>query len=568
MAQRNSRPIAWRPKGCSDTLESSEAFPGAMQSLANLVPDPTTMGLFQCRPAAIQLSGFATFTTPGFVSITHVFGQYVYGMVASGLNPGYDQPFVFNLATGAFLNVTGITGNNVPASPSISGAWTPPTMDVIGSRVVVTHPGFSGSFGAFFGYFDISTPTAPVWHGGNCMGASFPSFTVPPSAVRQFGGRAYFIHNLSSQPAVIFSDELNPLTNSAGGIVPILTFNDNVPLTALGGLPLNTTTGGIIQALMVFKGTSNIFQITGDPTSTANPLFVNALNVPTGTQAPATVVPTPFGLAFISPDGLRVIDFTARVSDVIGRDGNGISVPFTFSNVPSRMVAAANGSVIRITTQNAYLPGTPFQEWWYDFGRKIWTGPHTCAMTSLSEYNNTFIGVLQGVNAKLWQADYEQSVTSTYLENGTQLTFNYTTSLLPDTDQMTNNNMTQSTLDLAFAGSTGAVGIIAYDQNAVALAGVAVSATGSVPLWGQVNWGAFIWGGVQSALAPRIIPWPISIDFVRMQIQAIGNCASAFKIGTLHLRYKIGRFLVDIAATGPTQFTLDQSQLDGTDVLG
>ncbi len=531
-----------------------------MAALTDLVPDPTTDGVFQCRPAAISTSNLAgsgfssgfssgfggSFNQPGFVSYTKVFGRYVYGFVATQLNPGYDEPFVFDLVLNNFITLTGVTSTNVPASPSATGAWTPPTMAVIGSKVVVTHPGFSGAFGAYFGYFDISTPTAPSWHGGNCSGANFPSFTVPPIAVAQFGNRAYFIHNLVAQPAVIFSDALNPLSNSTGAIVPVLTFGDSIPLSALGGLPLNTTQGGIIQSLMVFKGTTTIFQITGD--AATNNLFVNSLNVPTGTLSPSTVVTTPLGLAFVSPDGLRFIDFTARVSEVVGTDGKGITIPFIYSNTPSRMVAASNGQIIRITTQNAYVPGNPTQEWWYDYNRQIWTGPHTCGMSSISAYENTFIGVLSGVNAGIWRSDYQQSNTSTYVENGTQLTSTYLTSLLPDTDQMTNNSMVQSTLDLALSSGTGIVTVVALNQNSTQLNAVPIAPPDNAPLWGTAIWGAFTWGGLQLDLVPRRVPWTIPIDFVRVQIQATATSAPGFKIGATHMRYKILRFLTDIGA--------------------
>lgn len=558
--QRNSKPLSWRPKGTSDTLESSGSFSGSMAALTNLVPDPTSSMLWQCRPAATTKvdftgSGFSSgfsagfggaYANPGYISISKVFGQYVYGMIASDLNPGFDEPFVYNLQTNSFVSVSGITSTNVPASPSTTGAWTPPTMAMIGKYLVVTHPGFSGAFGAFFGYFDISVPTAPSWSGGNCSGANFASFTVPPIAVAQFGNRAYFIHNLASFPAVIFSDVLNPLSNSTGAVVPILTFGDNVPLSALGGLPLNTTAGGIIQSLMVFKGTSGIFQITGD--AATNDLAVNSLNIPTGTLAPSTVVPTPIGLAFVSPDGLRIIDFNARVSPVIGEDGQGIAVPFMFANVPSRMCAGANGAVIRLTTQNANIAGTPYQEWWYDFSRKIWHGPHTSSMTSISPYQNTFIGVLQGTTAKLVQSDYEQSVISTFTENGAALSYTYTTSMLPDTDQMTNNAMTMATLDLALSSGTSNVTVSAVNQNGTVLNSVTISSPGGASLWDAVTWDAFVWDGTQIALSPRIIPWTKNIDFTRLQISATGTSASGFKIGTLHMRYKILRFLMDIGA--------------------
>src|ERR1700730_3245698 len=107
------------------------------------------------------------------------------------------------------------------------------------------------------------------------------------------------------------------------------TFGDNVALTALGGLALFNQLGGIVQSLMVFKDVTNIYQVTGD--SALSNLSVNALNITTGTLAPNTIVATPKGLAFMAPDGVRLINFDAKIEDPIGFDGMGVSAPFISS---------------------------------------------------------------------------------------------------------------------------------------------------------------------------------------------------------------------------------------------
>ena len=540
--QRNSTPIAWRPRGVSDTLDASESFKGAMAALTNLIPDPTTKTLWQCRPAAIQTTAFAGFTTPGFISALKVIGNLAFGMIASGRNAGHDEPFCYNLLTNAFVVVSGITAGNTPNSPATTGAWTPPTMDVIGASLVVTHPGFNGAGNVWFGWFDITNPAAPAWHGGNLSGAV--SFSVAPSMVRQFNGRAYYIHNLASQPAVIFSDALNAtnVTNAN----QVLTFGDNVALTALGGLALFNQLGGIIQSLMVFKDTSNIYQITGDPT-TSN-LSVNSLNITTGTLAPNTVVPTPQGLAFVAPDGVRLIDFNAKIEDPIGFDGMGITVPFISTVTPSRMCAACTGNILRISVQNGAAPGSPQQEWWYDFSRGIWSGPHTFPATVISPWRGTFITAPIGVTGKLFQSDVVQGSTSTYVENGNQLTYTYTTSMLPDTDKMTENSLTESIIDMAQASGVPSIGVSALDQNGTILGTVGLAAPAGGTVWGAFQWGAAPWGGSSNALAPRQLQWTAGIVFTRMQMQFTGQSAGSAKIGTLHLRYQILRYLSNLQA--------------------
>jgi hypothetical protein len=138
-----------------------------MVLLANLVPDPAMNGSFVPRPAAVATLDFAAlgFTAPGFISSLLVLGNLAYGTIASGRNPGHDEPFCVNLLTHTEVLVSGITLANTPASPPSSGAWTPPIVAQVGSRVVVTHPGFPGGSGVNaiqFGWFDVSGFTETV----------------------------------------------------------------------------------------------------------------------------------------------------------------------------------------------------------------------------------------------------------------------------------------------------------------------------------------------------------------------------------------------------------------------
>jgi hypothetical protein len=562
MGIRNAVPVAFRPAGISDTLDGSTSFPGAMSLLQNLIPDPSTKNLWQCRPAAqkvvdfntqggafnaAQFStafqiGFATGgafspgVTAGFISCLVVLGNYVYGMIATGRNPGHDEPFAYNLLTNLFTVISGVTNANTPASPATSGDWVPPDMALIGTKLIVTHSGFTGAGGVYFGVLDIANTAAPAWSGNNLTGAI--TFTIPPSAVEQFNGRAWYIINPpTGQPAVVFSDILAPtvVTNAN----QVLTFGDSLPLTALGGLPLNNQLGGVIQSLMVFKGVTNVYQVTGDAaTLPAANLAVNSLNIATGTLAPNTIVPTPLGLAFVASDGLRIIDFTARVSDPIGHDGQGKTLPFLFALSPSRMAAAANGNILRIQVQDGSTTGSPFVEFWYDFVRKVWSGPHTFPPSLIARYLNTFIMSPIGVLATLWRSDWVQSLTSTFVENGVQLTFNWLSSFFPDTDQMCQIAMVESTIYMAFSAGQSGYSVSALDQNGIVLGNVQLQFTGTASLWGSMIWGQSLWGGVQAPLAPHVLQWPAPLEFRRMQLQVVGPSALGARIGTLHMRYQ------------------------------
>src|SRR5260370_26860332 len=115
--QRNSQTLVWRPKGLSDVLDSSSAFHGAMASLSNLIPDPSTPELWQCRPASILASSFPGFSSPGFVSVMLIVGDTAYGMIATSRNAGNDEPFAYHITDNTFHTVTGtISATTTPTS--------------------------------------------------------------------------------------------------------------------------------------------------------------------------------------------------------------------------------------------------------------------------------------------------------------------------------------------------------------------------------------------------------------------------------------------------------------------
>ncbi len=542
--QRNSKIQVWRGHSLSDTEDASSTFNGAMAAVSNIIPDPQSAKIWYCRPAAILTVDFKAganpdaftlaygagiYTSSGFISALIIIGDIAYGMMAGG--KGFDVPFTFNLQTSTLNLPTGVTINNLPASPATSGTWTPPQMALIGAKLVVVHPGFTGAGNVFFGWFDLTVPATPTWNGGNLTGAY--SFTTVPSAVAQFNGRAYYITNVPAQPAVVFSDALaaTVVTNAT----QILTFGDNATLTALAGLPLFNQLGGVIQSLMVFKDETNVYQITGD--ASGNTLAINALNLATGTRSPESIATTPKGLAFVSPEGLRIIDFYAKISDPVGFDGNGITSPFSQSVVPSRISATCNGSLYRVTTQNGSIPGTPIQEFWYHMDRQVWSGPHTSTANQIQPWRGTFIMAPVTVLGALYQSDPIQTNVSTYTEFGVALNWSWQTPLLPDTDEMTNNCMTEATLDLAFAPA-GSVSCFFSDQNEAIIDSLTVSSTGTATIWGSFTWGVGLWGGASNMLAPIRLPWHFPIVFARGSYLAQGASAQQVRIGALHMRYQ------------------------------
>jgi hypothetical protein len=543
MPEGYGQAIRLSPKSAGDS--TSDALPpGFMASLSNLVPNPLAPDQWVPRPAAQLLPSTqsplpGSSGTPGFVSCAIVIGTRVYGMVATARNAGKDEPFSYNLVGNSYDTVSGITSGNVPTSPPTSGAWTPPTMDIVGTKIVVTHPGFNGAGNGFFGTIDISTVSAPVWSSGNTSTNALPAV---PTYVKQFFNRAYFVVSPAGlPPATYATDALNP--NSASQPF-ILTFGGASPITALGVLGLQNMFGGIIHALMVFKSIeNNVYQVTGDfaPDGSPGSLVLNSLEIATTTVAPLGVAPTPRGLAFLSPDGLRIIDWTSKVSDPIGISGTGITQAFTQSLVPSRMVMACNGQSIRITTQNNAVPNQPVQEWVYDLELKKWHGPHTFPWSLIVRNGLSYVGagpfsapiggtILNG----LWASDIIPNTQSQYTENGAQLSWTYTTSLLNTEGDIYEKAIVFSTIGVSGDAISQGLTCTALDANNSALNTTTVTpASLSGSRWGSMIWGSSSWGAVSTGLFQLQIPWTVPIVADRVSFQIQGMSASGIALGEL-----------------------------------
>lgn len=633
MPIRRAKTYTFRPKGLSDAVDSTNAFPGAMSIMSNIIPANDTSDMWSPRPAAVELSAFPGFTTPGFVSASLVVGNIEYGMVASGLHAGKDQPFAYNLLTNTFETVNGITAANVPTSPPTSGAWTPPIMAVVGNRVIVCHPGFPG--GAIkFGWFDVSgfsgsvsgttnstttltsatnmlqagvqpgqtitkadvpagttvvsiaadglslvmsaaatgsttsattfaggTASAPLWGAGDTNVFNLPSV---PLSVAQFNGRAYFACGLDGVP---YSDSLLPCNRTNAN--QALTFANGLAVTALGALPLSSPiTGGIVQSIIAFQGISALQQITGDQ-ATSN-LSVNIMNVATGTLSPLSITPTNFGLAFISPTGLRVVSFSGQVSDPIGNQGQGVTVPFIYSAVPSRVCAAATADVLRITVQNARAANSPTQEYWFDIARKIWSGPHTFPASLIQPWQNTFVVHPTGVPATIFQSDAILSALSSFTENGAALSWQMMTCLIPDSGAACENALIESTIQAALPGGYNLT-VSALNEQMQQIGTASILTPGTTAQWGTAAWGSSLWGAVANLTQQYQIPWDQPIVYKQAFMAARGVSQFGVEIGDSYYRYQelgyiLGKNYVPYTPVAP-DFILDESMLDSGDVL-
>jgi hypothetical protein len=416
---------------------------------------------------------------------------------------------------------------------------------------------------------------APLWCAGNTTPFTLPSV---PIAIAQFSGRAWYGLNTPTSGGddlgtVIFSDAGAPLLITNALAVQVITFQNGLHVSALAGLPLNNQLGGIIQSLMVFQGAGNIQQITGDQ-STSN-LAVNSLNEAVGTLAPNSIAPTPMGLMFMAPDGLRLINFQANVSPPIGMNGDGVAFPYVNAVYPSRMAAAYNEDVYRCSVfGNVSAGGIEFnnamwQEFWYHVKLKSWSGPHTFPGAVIKAAQNSLGFVLFPVMTSpigLWFSETLPRLGATYVENGLTLQCIYQTTLQPDNAEMAENAVVESSIMVGIPyGMIALIHAINDDQTVLDdtfLVGVGEPSS----LWGTMIWGSGTWGAITGVLEQRRISWQKPLVFKQAAFVLTIKAALGVAIGNLYIKYQVQGYQLPPQPI-PAGYLLDDNQvpiLDGS----
>jgi hypothetical protein len=531
VAIRNGQPVRFTPKGICDAFDATDAFPGACATLQNLVFDQGNPELVLSRPGvgAAQTT-FGSFTTPTFVSVFTVIGNIVYGMVSTGRNAGKDEPFAFDLVGGTFVTISGVTSANTPTSPATSGPWTPPTMAVVSTKILVTHPGFSGAGTNFFGVIDISNPAAPAWSSANLTTNGLPSV---PTSVANFNNRAYF----SCANILVYSDVLVPTTRT--NATQAITVGDTTPITAQSGLPVQTTSAGVIGALVVFKG-SSIWQVTGD-TATSN-LALAYITLTTGCIAPRSVVQCPFGIIFAGVDAPYVLNFMGTLSPLShtpGSDGVAdVQVPFQATTQPTRMSASFAGNIYRVCVPTLIAGQAVTNDYWYDIRRKRWNGPHTFIYDCAAQFGNTFVLSSASQGAALFISTTVPTANSVYNDAGAVLTSHLRSSSFPKTGHMAQVQVVESTLELSSSGAAVNYNLTALsDQNAT-LGSTFVVTTANSTIWGSFTWGAANWTSNTNIPHVYNIPWAAPLVFQKMALDILTTSSNSVSIGTFFARYQ------------------------------
>ena len=542
MAITRSRPIRFDPAGLVDAYDATARFEGACQALTNVIFDPSNPELIVCRPGVVPIVDLATngFIAPGFISVHIEVGTRIYGMVATGRNPGHDEPFCYDTATSSFVAISGVTNGNTPTSPATSGDWTPPTMANIGAYIIVTHPGFDGSGANFFGVIDLTLPATPAWSSANT--ATNPLLAVPTAVANYFNRAYYAVGNQT-----VFSDVLVPLTVT--NATQALVIGDQQAINALSGLPVTTTSSGIVGALTVFKK-NQCWQITGDQTL-AN-LSLNYIDLNTGTNAPRSVVQTPAGIYFTSTGGAYIVTQLGQLFQVthsLQQLESDVRTPFQNAITPTRWAAAYTSGVYRVCGITVIRGVQSTNDYWFDEHRRRWNGPHTFAYDCAgnmadSSGNQFFVLSSAAVPGVLMRSDPYQLLNTVFTDMGTAFSPYIKTSTFPKAGDMAKKQVAESQIELA-GGHNSVVNytIEAQNESGILLGSAAIGiAPGGGIVWNHFVWnedsywsapllnntwgGGGTWGDGQVWGAGQVqqipitvpIPWPFPLVFEKMQL--------------------------------------------------
>jgi hypothetical protein len=170
--------------------------------------------------------------------------------------------------------------------------------------------------------------------------------------------------------------------------------------------------------------------------------------------------------------------------------------------------------------------------------KQNWSGPHTFPPSNADLYNGSFVIAAQGVNAKLFMSDVMIKPTSTFIENGQQMSITWKTAILPDTKEMNEISLNEHTLNMVLDSAGSTYNVQALGVNGALLGSINLPPPVFSPLWGAFIWGQASWASSSTGLASILLAWAAPLVFRKAQIQLTGNSFLTFRIGDMFLRYQ------------------------------
>jgi hypothetical protein len=318
-----------------------------------------------------------------------------------------------------------------------------------------------------------------------------------------------------------------------------VTVGDTTAVTALSGLPVQTTSAGVQAALVAFKS-SNVWQITGD--TTTNNLALNYISLTTGCVSPRSVVQGPFGVFFAGVDSPYILNFLGALgalSHTPGNDGIAdLQVPFQSTTQASRIAASFSGNIYRVCVPTLVLGVAQTNDYWYDIRRKRWTGPHTFIYDCAAQFGNSFVLSSASQGAALFVSTTIPNANSVYTDAGTPITAHLKSSDFPKTGHMQQVQVVESTIEVGSAGVTENFNVTAIDTQGSTINTTFVMTPPAGAVWNAFKWGAANWSTSASIPSVVTVPWTVPLVFQKMAIDVTVTPVNQVQIGTFFARYQ------------------------------
>jgi len=446
---------------------------------------------------------------------------------------------IVTVVTGTLVLGSNISGTDVPAGTVIngfivgSGTFGGAGTYTLNNTVVdgVASESMTASSFAYFGVINIGNPQAPYYYATNT--GIFPLPSVP-AAVTNFNNRAYF----ACANSAYFSDVLFPTQMTNAG--QALTLGDPTPIQGFCGLPIETTTSGVVGALIVFKE-FQIWQITGDEAITGT-LAQDFLSLTGGTKAPRSIVQTPVGTIFAGFDGPYFVSPLGQVLPLTNSSNSLVpDIQRPFQNIidPSRAAAAFTGSIYRICMQTVIDGVEGGFDYWFDVTKRRWSGPHSFQYDCATQAGNYFVISGAENGPTLWASQYIPSLSSVYNDNGVALSVFLQSSMLPKTSNINQKQVIESTIELSTASASLDYTINSIDDHDQTLGTADITILTPLPTWGSFTWGdGSLWS--QSNIQPWTyqVPWPAPLVFKKLAYQVSATSSYNLAIGTIFSKYR------------------------------
>ena len=356
--------------------------------------------------------------------------------------------------------------------------------------------------------------------------------TTVPSWVANLNNRAYFVNG----NILNFSDVLVPLTRT--NATQALTLGNTSQVYALSGLPIQTVSSGVTQSLLAFKE-FEVWQITGDPTTTN--LSLNYLSLNVGTKSARSVVQTPYGTNFVGIDGPYIVDPIGAVRPLTKEQktlDQDIQGPFIYCTSLTRVAAGYTGGIYRICLDTMLANTGSVNDYWFDLQARRWNGPHTWPSDCFSQVGNYFIISHRTLGAALYKSQLFPDSTTVYNDNGTAITFNLESSTFPKDIRMTEKMVIESTIELSSSGASVSYGVTALNDQRGTINSVTITVPAAGSIWLAFNWGAGNWSSNINIPHVYSVPWTKPLVFQKMALQVTGTASNNIAIGSFFARYQ------------------------------